>query len=246
MAAQERPATRPRHPAEMGLLARTIHGALQFVAWLVLALLFSILLEWVGMLFVWREEDAAHSRTMLLRELSYLNQNFRQSVLVSRPAQFAAQSGEALYHYLFEGTHVVDMLQWLKAPPHAQDAWPRLLLRALLLPASEYLTAAMTITQVFGVRLAVLALATPVFVLFGLVGLTDGLVRRDLRKWSGGWESSFVYHHAKRFLVPLPVVSWIVYLCLPISVHPNVVILPFAILFGLAVGITAGMFKKHL
>ena len=39
---------------------------------------------------------------------------------------------------------------------------------------------------------------TPVFVLFTLVALVDGLVRRDLRRWGGGRESSFVYHYAKQ------------------------------------------------
>ncbi|MCX8516905.1 MAG: DUF4400 domain-containing protein [Rhodoferax sp.] len=32
-----------------------------------------------------------------------------------------------------------------------------------------------------------------------MVGVVDGLVRRDLRRWGGGRESSFVYHHAKRY-----------------------------------------------
>ncbi len=81
-------------------------------------------------------------------------------------------------------------------------------------------------------------------VLFGIVAITDGLVRRDLRRW--GWESSFVYHHAKRLLVPLPVAAWIVYLSLPVSVHPNFVVLPFALFFALTLGITAATFKKYL
>ena len=246
MAPEPRRIERPRHPAEMGLLTRTVHGAIKFASWLVLALIFSILLEWAGMFFFWRDEGAAHSRAMLARELSYLNEDLRQSLLVSHPAQFAARSGEALYHYLFEWTHIVDLLQWLKTPQRPQDSWLRLLLRVLVLPAIDYVTAAMTITQVFGVRLAVLVLAMPVFVLFGLVAITDGLVHRDLRRWGGGWESSFVYHHAKRLLLPLPVAMWIVYLCLPVSVHPNLVILPFALLFGLALGITAATFKKYL
>jgi hypothetical protein len=60
----------------------------------------------------------------------------------------------------------VDFVQWLKTPEVTRDSWLRLTLRALVLPAIDYISAAMTITQVFGVRLAVLALATPAFVLF--------------------------------------------------------------------------------
>jgi hypothetical protein len=40
--------------------------------------------------------------------------------------------------------------------------------------------------------------------------------------------------------------AWVVYLSLPVSLHPNVVILPFAVLFALALGVSAGTFKKTL
>ena len=51
------------------------------------------------------------------------------------------------------------------------------------------------------VRLAILTLATPVFGLFTLVALVDGLVRRDLRRW-GGEGKFFVYHYAKKAAIP--------------------------------------------
>ena len=44
----------------------------------------------------------------------------------------------------------------------------------------------MQVTQVFSVRLAIFSLATPVFLLFSLLALIDGLVRRNLRRWGGG------------------------------------------------------------
>ena len=88
--------------------------------------------------------------------------------------------------------------------------------------------------------------ATPVFQLFSLVALVDGLVRRDLRRWGGGRESSFVYHYAKKAAVPLMVLTWVVYLSLPFSLHPAFIVLPFAMLFALAVTVTASTFKKYL
>jgi integrating conjugative element membrane protein (TIGR03747 family) len=74
--------------------------------------------------------------------------------------------------------------------------------------------AAMQVTQVFAVRLVILTLATPVFGLFSLAALVDGFVHRDLRRWGGGRETSFVYHWAKRSAMPLPVLSWVIYLAL--------------------------------
>ena len=120
------------------------------------------------------------------------------------------------------------------------------LLHRLYSPAGEFLVAAMQVTQVFCVRLAVLSLSTPVFFLFGLVGLVDGLVRRDLRRWGGGRESSFVYHYARRSVMPLVVSAWVGYLALPFSLHPAWIVLPFSALLALVITVTAGTFKKYL
>jgi integrating conjugative element membrane protein (TIGR03747 family) len=104
----------------------------------------------------------------------------------------------------------------------------------------------MQITQVFAVRLAILVLATPVFLMFSLVAMVDGLVQRDLRRWGGGRESSYVYHWAKRSALPLLVLTWVIYLALPFSLHPSFVVLPCASLFALSVVVTASSFKKYL
>ena len=74
----------------------------------------------------------------------------------------------------------------------------------------------------------------------------DGLVRRDLRRWGGGRESSFLYHHAKRWIWPLFITAWVLYLSLPFSIHPAFAILPFAGLIGVLVALTTGSFKKYL
>jgi integrating conjugative element membrane protein (TIGR03747 family) len=211
-----------------------------------MALVFSIIIEWMGMVFWWPEEGVQHSRSMLAQELGYLNTDFRRSVLTSDPVQFARGWADIFHYYLFEWTHFTDLLAWLGAPPSADDNSFRLWLRMIYLNVSDFITAAMVVSQVFAVRLAVLTLAMPVFVLFGLVALVDGLVQRDLRRWGGGRESSFVYHHAKVALLPTLVLTWIVYLGLPFSLHPNFLILPFAVLFALALGITVATFKNYL
>ena len=47
------------------------------------------------------------------------------------------------------------------------------------------------------------------------------LMSRDLRRWGGGRESSFVYHYAKNAAMPLIIASWVQYLALPVSLHPS-------------------------
>jgi integrating conjugative element membrane protein (TIGR03747 family) len=235
-----------RREVRQGLISRLLTTAAQGIKWLFLSLLFSILIEWVGMTFWWPEEGLGHSRAMLEAEIGYLEADFGRSLVSSNPARFTKDVADKAYFVLFEVTRISDFIAWIAAPPRANEGALRLKLHQLLPPVAEYVVAAMQVTQVFSVRLAILALATPVFLLFSLVALVDGLVKRDLRRWGGGRESSFVYHWAKCSALPLLVLTWVVYLALPFSLHPSFVVLPFAILFALSVELTASTFKKYL
>ena len=235
-----------RREVRQGVISKTVTTLAQGVQWLLLALLFSILTEWAGMLWWWPEEGLQHSRSMLEAEIDYLDSDFRKSVLTSSPAEFAKTVADKTYTVLFELTGLVDLIAWLSAPPAPDEGGVKFWIHALFKPIAEFVIAAMQVTQVFSVRLAILTLATPVFVLFSLVALVDGFVKRDLRRWGGGRESSFVYHWAKRSALPLLVLSWVIYLALPFSLHPTFIVLPFAVLFALSVSVTASTFKKYL
>ena len=110
----------------------------------------------------------------------------------------------------------------------------------------SYLIASAYTVLVFLVRLLVLTLTLPLLLLAAFVGLVDGLVRRDVRSFGAGRESGFVYHRARATLMPLAVLPWVIYLALPVSVHPLLVLLPGAMLLGSAVDIAAATFKKYL
>ena len=235
-----------RREVRRGLISTALTTLAKGVQWLLLALLFSILTEWVGMVFWWPEEGLQHSRSMLEAEISYLDSDFRRSVVTSSPAEFAKAFADKSYHILFEFTGVVDFIAWLSVPPASDESGLRPRLHSIFEPVAEFVIAGMQVTQVFSVRLALLTLAMPVFVLFSLVALVDGFVKRDLRRWGGGRESSFVYHWAKRSAMPLMVLSWVIYLALPFSLHPTFIVLPFATLFALSVAVTASTFKKYL
>ncbi|WP_299314956.1 TIGR03747 family integrating conjugative element membrane protein [uncultured Halomonas sp.] len=238
--------TPPRHPAQQGLISRLIAAVASVLFWLFIALPFSIVSEWAGMWLWWPEEGVDHSRRMLEQEIQYVHRDFGQSMLVTEPAAYVRLFADVSYHYLFKATGFEAAVIWLNQPPDPLGSNLQQTLRGLYAGVADHVLAAMTITQVFAVRLAVLTLAMPVFVLFGLVAIVDGLVQRDLRRWGGGRESSFVYHHAKRLVFPSIVLTWVVYLGLPVSVHPNFVILPFALLSAVALAVTASTFKKYL
>lgn len=237
----------PRRTAvRQGLISKCLTAVAQAIKWLLFSLLFSIVVEGIGMNLWWEDAGLDHSRAMLTREISYLDTDFRRSIVASDPARFAKEVADRTYHYLFEVSRVVAFVHWVSPPPRTGETGLRPTLHKIYRPIAEYTIAAMQVTQVFSVRLAILMLSTPVFLLFSLVALVDGLVRRDLRRWGGGRESSFVYHYAKKASMPLLVLTWVVYLSLPFSLHPTFVILPFATLFALAVAVTASTFKKYL
>jgi len=235
-----------RRVVQEGLISKSLTAAAKVIQWLLLSLLFSIIVEWAGMMLWWPEEGTEHSRTMLATEISYLESDFRRSVVTSDPARFAKRFADNTYHYLFEVTRFVNFIQWVSPPPVANEQGLRPTLHKIYHPIAESMIAMMQVTQLFSVRLAILTLAMPVFLLFSLVALVDGLVQRDLRRWGGGRESSFVYHYAKKAALPLVVITWVVYLALPFSLHPTFIVLPFAALFALSVAVTASTFKKYL
>ncbi|MEZ5489116.1 MAG: TIGR03747 family integrating conjugative element membrane protein [Gammaproteobacteria bacterium] len=239
--------TDPRRPvARPGVISQGLTGLAQCLKWLILSLVFSILIEWIGMALWWQEQGVAHSRQMLVNELQFLGADFHRSWLTTQPMQFASDLSERFYTIAFEWSGVTDFIQWVTPDPASEESGVRPILHRLYRPVGDYVLAGMQITQVFAMRLAILVLATPVFGLFTLVALVDGLVQRDLRRWGGGRESSFVYHYAKKAAIPLIIMAWILYLALPFSLHPSWIILPFALAFAFAVTITASTFKKYL
>lgn len=234
------------HPgARGGVFTRLVRGLSRLFAWLVLSLVLSIVLEWIGMLYWWEEQGLAHSAAMLEFEIALVESELTHSLLVDEPADFVLGARNHA-QVLLEFTGILNFVHWAAArPASASRGWAAHLHR-IAHPVSHFLLAALQVMQLFAVRLAVLALAIPAFVLFGCVGLIDGLVQRDLRRRGAGRESSFIYHHARAAIPPLLVAPFVIYLALPVSLHPGWVVLPAALLTSIAVALTARSFKKYL
>jgi integrating conjugative element membrane protein (TIGR03747 family) len=235
-----------QRPPPKGFVAAMVGRVGKAIRWLLFSLLFSIAVECLGMVFWWPEAGLDHSRQMLAQEIEYLDQDFRQSVLSSDPSTFARTIADRSHYYLFERTGVLRLSEWLSRPLANDEMGTRAELHNAYKPVAKFVTAAIQVVQVFSVRLAILCLATPVFLLFSLIGLVDGLVQRDLRRWGGGRESSYLYHYAKNSVWMFMLSAWVCYLALPISLHPVFIVLPFAILFAISISITASTFKKYL
>ena len=227
------------------MLTHLVQGLWRALAWLVLSLILSIVLEWVGMVYWWQEQGTRHSADMLDYEIALVASEFEHSLVAADPAGVVRNARDQA-NTLLQVAGVTGLTQWATAAPGPASRNYLARIHRIAHRLSHFLIAAVSVVQLFAVRLAILVLALPAFVLLGSVGLVDGLVARDLRRRGGGRESSFVYHHARAAIAPLLVAPWVAYLALPVSLHPGWIVLPAAILAGLAVSLAARSFKKYL
>ncbi|WP_409319719.1 TIGR03747 family integrating conjugative element membrane protein [Pseudomonas putida] len=238
------PASQPSVQRRPGLIFGTLELCLRLLGLLFASLIFSIVLEFVGMLWFWPEQGWHHSHAMWLSELGWLSDHFKNSLLVEEPAQATAQVLQHLNEWVVVRSGWAQSDTQMKLLSHQTSLQGQFAQAYVVM--QDYLLAALFTVFTFVVRLAVLTLAMPLFLLAMITGAVDGLMRRDLRKFGADRESSFVYHRAKRTLLPLMVSPWLIYLSLPISVNPIWVLLPCAALLGWMVAITATTFKKYL
>ena len=201
----------------------------QIAAVIVVSLLTSVLIEWAGMYWKWWSEPGAqHAKLLMEAELRWLDQSFTRSLVISDPIEATSQFVSHIYHYIVIKTGIAPLMS------QPSIGWV------------AYLQAAVYIILMTLIRLMILVLTLPLFAMAALVGFVDGLVQRDLRRFGAGRESAFIYHHAKRAVAPTFIIGWLIYLSLPIALHPNWFLLPNAFLFGAIIAIASSSFKKYL
>ncbi|MGF6318086.1 TIGR03747 family integrating conjugative element membrane protein [Pseudomonas frederiksbergensis] len=230
-----------QHP---GLIVSTIRLMLRIIGLLIASLLFSILIEFAGLLLFWGDQGWRHSQAMLTSELGWLSEHFKSSLLIQQPGATIVQWLDFLNQWLLVKTGFADFALRAHVSSQGNGFWSWI--NQLYVSIENFVLAAVYVTFIFAVRLTILVLATPLFLMAALTGFIDGLMRRDLRKFGAGRESSFVYHRAKRAVIPLLIVPWVIYLSLPFSLNPMAIFLPSAVMLGVTTAITAATFKKYI
>ncbi|QBQ10297.1 TIGR03747 family integrating conjugative element membrane protein [Pseudomonas sp. SXM-1] len=236
--------TPPQPIQRPGLIVSAIGLVLRIIGLLIASLLFSILIEFAGLLLFWGDQGWRHSQAMLNSELGWLSEHFKASLILQQPGQTIGRWLDFLNQWLLVKTGFADFAQQARVSSMGDGFWGWI--NQFYVSIEDFVMAAVYVTFTFVVRLTILVLATPLFLLAMFTGFVDGLMRRDLRKFGAGRESSFVYHRAKRAVLPLLIVPWIIYLSLPFSISPIAIMLPCAVVLGAAVAITAKTFKKYL
>ncbi|KLV52792.1 DUF4400 domain-containing protein [Citrobacter sp. MGH104] len=95
-------------------------------------------------------------------------------------------------------------------------------------------------------RLVWLVSILPLVCLCVLIGLTDGLVLRDLRRFGSGLESVFLHRYVIRSGSSVASTLWVFYLAQPLFLPAMLVLLPATLWFGITIWMVAGSFKRWL
>src|SRR5690606_13066064 len=218
------PATTAQPTQRQSLLGKLFSLPGKVIGLLLVSLLCSLLIEYAGMLWFWPEQGWRHSQDMLHAELGWLSEQFQRSLLLQNPEASTRAALDSLHAALFERSGLLDYAHQARA--QRDNGGLSSLLARLYLLLEDFILASLFVTLICAVRIIILTLALTLFALAMFTGLVDGLMRRDLRKFGAGRESSFIYHRAKGLLTPLLVTPWILYLALPVSLNPLWILLP--------------------
>ncbi|WP_018608217.1 TIGR03747 family integrating conjugative element membrane protein [Uliginosibacterium gangwonense] len=241
----------PRRKGPRGPLEMIVNAVCSFVGCIVVAVVLGTLLEVAGAYSFWKAESLAgpgHAFNHLSSDFKYV-QVFPRSILVPDTQAFTSRL-LSVARWPYDKCGITKMVVKARAL-RAGEVSPNPRSPSLLLMMSQHIAQALEIlvyvTQDVAVRLAMALFALPVLVLAILIGVVDGLVQRDVRKWSGGRESSFIYHHAKHYAKWFMTAGFSIYLGWPLSgFNPTYLLLAFAALTAFALAITCASFKKYL
>ena len=217
-----------RRPGLLGWIA-LLPGVL--VGFCLGAWMLAIALEWLGDVFFWQNTCASHSEQVLQATWQWWKSYAGAPVWLVEDLALASdtlQQGIAALIYSLNGQ---SGLFWTETVTTV--------IRCALLSAGN-------VTLTFLLRLAILLQALPLFALTITIGLIDGLVRRDLRRFGAGHESGFVYHYARRMISSSLIATGLVWLAVPIFLEPEYVLILGVVLIGLTISVSVGAFKKYL
>lgn len=204
-------------------------------------------LSYAGMQFdaLWADKGLDHPKGLVEENLRYVAE-YPRSVIIKDTVAFEKSVIRFVARpFVFVGIprYYERAIQPLPKNPDDLDRTTGILRREL----ATFLMTSMYIAIDTAMRLFVIVFALPAFVLACLLGVVDGLVRRDLRRWGGGRESSFVYHRAKNWTKYSAFGGFGFYLAWPFGgFNPAYMVLVFTVMTACALSLYVSTFKKYL
>ena len=214
-------------------IAKHLGGGLFF------AVLTSILIEWVGMSFWW---DETHAKTMFLNEYALIKSDFSFSMIGSPPVELINHVIKSVIDWNRDSF----MMRYLFSPITGTELGFFAYVKKVVHIFIVYFNTAGYVILTALMRVLIFFLSMPWFLLCALVGLVDGLIEREVRKFEGGIEHGYVHHLAKAHLPLMITLGWVIYLGLPFAVHPSLILIPAGIGFGWSLYVTSSTLKKFL
>ena len=217
-----------RRPGLLGWIA-LLPGVL--IGFCLGAWMLAITLEWLGEAFFWRNTCASHSEQVLLATWQWWKSSAGAPMWLVEDLAIVSDTLQQGIAALVHSLNGQSGLFWTETITTV--------IRCALLSAGN-------VTLTFLLRLAILLQALPLFALIIFVGLIDGLVRRDLRRFGAGHESGFVYHHARRMIGSSLAATGLAWLAVPVFLKPSYMLVPSAVITALSVSLVLGAFKKYI
>ena len=227
----------------MAVKERTLLSKIcMFIAWLILCILFGVVIEWFVMTRYFADQGAYHSLNLLKVELSYLEQTgLILTNYGNRLINTLLIIQTEVYQTITQTFYLEKSLSFLSNNSVAAVGFAKL----GLLPPQEYAVSTLNMINVMTLRMVVIVLSLPIFVLFFFYGIGEGLTRRGIRKYQVKNESSFIFHHAKRVKNLSLFIPVTLYMAWPNALSPVTVFMPCAFLYGVTWVVMASKFKKN-
>lgn len=207
------------------IISQVLRTISRVITMLVVGCVLTVFVEVVGVTFFWPERGASKSVEMVVAEIDHLGKIADRSPVLRGIDEW-----------------VIKSLSSFKSSVVRVGLGDSFFAHNILL----YFEVILNMVNVFFLKLAVMVFSFPVYLFCGFIGLTRGLVNRELRKWGGGRESSGQFHLWINMVPVGFVTSWLIYLSWPWTINPNLVVMPFALFFGYMLMLSAYRIKKYI
>lgn len=151
------------------------------------SLLVSLLIEYACIAILWPDEGASHSYRVMVAESHWLSEGYTRSLLMAAPVETISRWVHTAWNWLFVDSGFSHWLQSFRETGQKGTGVIPTINRfgdSLIGWLGEYLQATLWVTLIFFIRVMILFLSLPLFGLVIITGIVEGLVRRDLRRYT--------------------------------------------------------------
>ncbi len=225
----------------MLLKNKKLNGFTWYLFWFVVVFFATFCVDIIYV--VWPYPDGANGVEALRSTLEY-ERALISSLSDDRALNIINNVGYWLYQVFFVWSGIDELMQLAVNPAPLEGA--NEMMRSFVLSNWVFLETAAYGLQLFALRLGVLALALPLFLITIFAAGTDGVTTWYKRRTNADRETGFIYHRAKRAIELTILTLAVVYLIPPIPLDPRVIIPAFSILLALAARVQVAYFKKYV